>query len=81
MRTEMRRNASVTHTMDKLLYEAFVQFAMRTDQDNKVKFLFDVCQYRHLCKLAYGCLEDSTEMVRKMIQVLQTDDFICYFLL
>jgi len=54
MRTEMRREASVTHTMDKLLYEAFVQFAMQTEQDNKVKFLFDVCQYRHLCKLAYG---------------------------
>jgi len=61
MRTEMRRNASVTHTMDKLLYEAFVQFAMRTDQDNKVKFLFDVCQYRHLCKLAYGCPEAPEE--------------------
>jgi len=55
MRTELRREASVTHTMDKLLYEAFVQFALRTAQQNKVKFLFDVCQYRHLCKLAKGC--------------------------
>jgi len=62
MRTEMRREASVTHTMDKLLYEAFVQFAMRTEQENKVKFLFDVCQYRHLCKLAYGCLEAPIEI-------------------
>jgi len=44
MRTEMRREASVTHTMDKLLYESFVQFAMRTEEENKVKFLFDVCQ-------------------------------------
>jgi len=57
MRTEMRREASVTHTMDKLLYESFVEFAMRTEEENKVKFLFDVCQYRHLCKLAYGCSE------------------------
>jgi len=57
MRTEMRREASVTHTMDKLLYESFVEFAMRTEEENKVKFLFDVCQYRHLCKLAYGCPE------------------------
>jgi len=58
MRTEMRREASVTHTMDKLLYESFVEFAMRTEEENKVKFLFDVCQYRHLCKLAYGCPEE-----------------------
>jgi len=55
MRTKMRRKASVTHTKDKILYEAFVQFAMRTGQKNEVKFLFDVCQYRHLCKLAGGC--------------------------
>jgi len=61
MRTEMRRNASVTHTMDKLLYEAFVQFAMRTEQENKVKFLFDVCQYGHLCRLAYACPEALKE--------------------
>jgi len=53
MRTEMRRKASITHTMDKLLYEAFVQFTMRTEEENKVKFLFDVCQYRHLCTLAH----------------------------
>jgi len=57
MRTEMRCEASLTHTMDKLLYGAFVQFAMRTEQENKVKFLFDVCQYRHLCKLAHECPE------------------------
>jgi len=62
MRTEMRREASVTHTMDKLLYETFVQFAMRTEQENEVKFLFDVCQYRHLCKLAYGCPEAQIEV-------------------
>jgi len=55
MRTELRREASVTHTMDKLLYEAFVEFALRTEQENEVKFLFDVCQYRHLCKLAKRC--------------------------
>jgi len=61
MRTEMRREASVTHTMDKLLYESFVEFAMRTEEENKVKFLFDVCQYRHLCKLAYGCPEALKE--------------------
>jgi len=53
MRPKMRREASVTHTMDKLLYETFVQFTMRTEQENKVKFLFDVCRYRHLCKLGY----------------------------
>jgi len=57
MRTEMRCKASMIHTMDKLLYEAFVQFAMITEQENKVKFIFDVCRYRHLCKLADGCTE------------------------
>jgi len=61
MRTEMRREASVTHTMDKLLYETFVQYAMRTEKENIVKFLFDVCQYRHLCKLAYVCPEALKE--------------------
>jgi len=61
MRTEMRREASVTHTMDKLLYESFVEFAMRTEEENKVKFLFDVCQYRHLCKLANGFPEAPKE--------------------
>jgi len=67
MRTEMRCEASLTHTMDKLLYEAFVQFAMRTEQENKVKFLFDVCRYRHLCKLAYECLEAPKETDDKKI--------------
>jgi len=57
MRTEMRCEASSIHTMDKLLYQAFVEFAIRTEQENKVKFLYDVCQYRHLCKLVDGCLE------------------------
>jgi len=61
MRTEMRSDASVTHTMDKLLYESFVQYAMRTEDENKVKFLFDVCQYRHLCKLASASPEVETE--------------------
>jgi len=67
MSTEMRCEASMTHTMDKLLYEAFVQFAMRTEHDNKVKFLFDVCQYRHLCKLAHGCSEAPKETDDKKI--------------
>jgi len=67
MRTEMRREASVTHTMDKLLYEAFVQFAMGTEQENKVKFIFDVCRYRHLCKLAHGCTEATKETDDKKI--------------
>jgi len=67
MRTEMRCEASLTHTMDKLLYEAFVQFAMITEQENKVKFLFDVCQYRHLCKLAHGCPEAPKETDDKKI--------------
>jgi len=57
IRTEIGRKASLTHTMDKVLYEAFVQFTMRTEEENKVKFLFDVCQYRHLCKLAHGWSE------------------------
>jgi len=67
MRTEMRREASVTHTMDKLLYEAFVQFARRTEQHNKVKFLFDVSQYRHLCKLVYECQQAPIETDDKKI--------------
>jgi len=67
MRTEMRSEASVIHTMDKLLYEVFVQFAMATEQENKVKFIFDVCQYRHLCKLAHGCLEAPNETDDKKI--------------
>jgi len=67
MRTEMRCEASLTHTMDKMLYEAFVQFAMITEQENKVKFLFDVCQYRHLCKLAHGCPEAPKETDDKKI--------------
>jgi len=52
VRHEVKHKASTTHTMDKLLFEAFVEFSMRTAQQNKVKFLFDVCQYRHLCELA-----------------------------
>jgi len=56
IRSEIGRKASLTHTMDKVLYEAFVQFTMRTEEENKVKFLFDVCRYRHLCKLAKGWL-------------------------
>jgi len=52
IRHEVKREASTTHTMDKLLFEAFVEFSMRTEQENEVKFLFDVCQYRHLCELA-----------------------------
>jgi len=53
--------------MDKLLFEAFVQFAMRKGQDNKVKFLFDVCQYRHLCKLGHGSPEAPIETNDKKI--------------
>jgi len=52
IRHEVKREASTTHTMDKLLFDAFVEFSMRTEQENQVKFLFDVCQYRHLCELA-----------------------------
>jgi len=52
VRHEVKREASTTHTMDKLLFDAFVEFSVRTAQENKVKFLFDVCLYRHLCELA-----------------------------
>jgi len=82
MRTEMRREASVIHTMDKLLYEVFVEFAMTTGQENNVKFLFDVCQYRHLCKLAHNWSKTPNKSEeKKILQVLQTDDFRCYFVL
>jgi len=79
MRTEMRREASVTHTMDKLLYETFVQFAMRTEQENEVNFLFDVYQYRHLCKLAHDS-QEAPEEGEDMKKVSGTSDRRLYML-
>merc|ERR1719187_936646 len=40
---------------------------MRKEQDNKVKFLFDVCQYRHLCELGHGSPEAPIEINDKKI--------------
>jgi len=63
VRHEVKRDATTTHTMDKLIFEAFVEFSMNTAQGSKVKFLFDVCQYTHICDPAirFGDQEVSEE--------------------
>jgi len=72
MRTEIRREASVTHTMDKLLYEVFVQFAMRT----KLSSSF-MCASIDTYVSWLGVVRTS-ERIKEIIQALQTDDFTCY---
>jgi len=72
MRTEKWREASVTHTMDKLLYEAFVQFAMRTKLNSSF-MCASIDTY-----ISWLSVVRTSERVKEIIQALQTDDFRYY---
>jgi len=50
-----RENVSLAHAMDKLIYDAFVVFANKSNQLNNIKFLYDVTRFKYLCTQAEDC--------------------------
>jgi len=53
---EKRRNkVTLSHAMDKLIYDAFVVFANKSNQLNNLKFLYDVTRFKYLCTQAENC--------------------------
>jgi len=62
-----RKKVSLAHAMDKLIYDAFVVFANKSNQLNSIKFLYDVTRFKYLCTQAENScspvLHEKTNLV------------------
>jgi len=43
------KKEALSDVMDKLIWDAFVVFATKSDQLNNIKFLYDVTRFKYLC--------------------------------
>jgi len=62
------RKEALVDVMDKLIYDAFVVFATKSDQLNNIKFLYDVTRFKYLCIQAKSssCVTVNSEIKQEI---------------